>query len=179
MFRSGILLFALIIVWVGMLRPKVHSGGRPGAPCCARASHPQLLFLAAVLNQTLWFRHSPLIGALIWFLQLSACTMKKIFSIAAVLMSVATAASGADFPVVPVKAALPAPVIFSWTGCYIGVEGGGNWGGSSQIARSASTPIGSTIVTRDVKLSDDMVRAGVNVKFNWGQPPAGSVVAQY
>jgi outer membrane immunogenic protein len=54
------------------------------------------------------------------------CTMKKIFSIAAVLMGVTTAASAADFPVVPVKAALPAPMIFSWTGCYIGVEGGGN-----------------------------------------------------
>jgi len=33
----------------------------------------------------------------------------------------------------------------------------------------------ATIVTRDVKLTDDMVRAGVNVKFNWGGP----VVAKY
>jgi outer membrane immunogenic protein len=258
--------------------------------------------------------------------------MKKTFSIAAVLMGVATAASAADFPVVPVKAALPAPVIFSWTGCYIGVEGGGNWGGSSQTARSgvnANLPItgnfdlsggiaggtvgcnvqvsnfvigaendfswtnkrgtvndqlpfnpaatsstrekwidtlrgrfgyaidrfmvygtagvafagtevavvtpasgtfvdskdrtgwvlgvggeyaiwadafadvtlkleylhagfeskqyfsppviagAGTIVTRDTKLSDDLVRAGVNVKFNWGTPPGGSVVARY
>jgi outer membrane immunogenic protein len=30
-------------------------------------------------------------------------------------------------------------------------------------------------VTRDVKLSDDMVRAGMNVKFNWDGP----VVARY
>jgi outer membrane immunogenic protein len=259
--------------------------------------------------------------------------MKNIFSIAAVLMGVTTAASAADFPVAPVKAALPAPVIFSWTGCYIGVEGGGNWGSSSQIARSgpfANQPItgnfdlsggiaggtvgcnvqvsnfvlgaendfswtnksgsvpdqppflagttsstrekwidtfrgrfgyaidrfmvygtagvafagtqvvvsnpaafgsvtsskdrtgwvlgvggeyaiwadafadvtlkleylhagfeskqyfnppvarnGVTIDTRDTKLSDDMVRAGVNVKFNWGTPPSGSVVARY
>ena len=37
----------------------------------------------------------------------------------------------------PVKAPLPVPVIFSWTGCYIGVEGGGNWGRSAQIARIA------------------------------------------
>ena len=260
------------------------------------------------------------------------CTMKKIFSMAAILMGVASAASAADFPVVPVKAPLPMPVIFSWTGCYIGAEGGGNWGGSSQIARSgvnANQPItgnfdlsggiagatvgcnvqvsnfvlgiendyswtdkrgsapdqppfttgaisstrekwidtlrgrfgyaidrfmvygtagvafagtevavsnpafgtfvnskdrtgwvlgvggeyaiwadafadvtlkleylhagfeskqyfsppvaagASTIVTRDTKLSDDMVRAGVNVKFNWGTPPSGSVVARY
>ncbi|HTC97590.1 MAG TPA: outer membrane beta-barrel protein [Bradyrhizobium sp.] len=258
--------------------------------------------------------------------------MKKIFSIAAVLMGVTTTASAADFPVVPAKAPLPVPAIFSWTGCYIGVEGGGNWGGSSQIARSganANQPItgnydlsggiaggtvgcnvqvsnfvlgiendyswtnkrgsaldqppfvagttsstrekwidtlrgrfgyaidrfmvygtagvafagtevavsnplfgtvvdskdrtgwvlgaggeyavwadafadvtlkleylhagfeskqyfvpplaiaGGTIATRDTKLSDDMVRAGVNVKFNWGPPPSGSVVARY
>jgi outer membrane immunogenic protein len=258
--------------------------------------------------------------------------MKKTLSVAAVLVGVATAASAADFPVVPVKAPLPVPVIFSWTGCYIGVEGGGNWGGSSQIARSGpaadqpitgnfnlsggiaggtigcnvqlsnfvigaendfswtnksgtvndqppfttaatsstrekwidtfrgrfgyavdrfmvygtagvafagtqvvvsnpafgsitdskdrtgwvlgvggeyaiwadafadvtlkleylhagfeskqyfSTPVltpAGTIVTRDTKLSDDMVRAGVNVKFNWGPPPSGSVVARY
>jgi len=34
---------------------------------------------------------------------------------------------------------------------------------------------GATIVTRDTYLSDDMVRAGMNVKFNWGGP----VVARY
>ncbi len=38
---------------------------------------------------------------------------------------------------------------------------------------------GGTVATRDTKLSDDMVRAGVNVKFNWGTPPSGSVVARY
>jgi outer membrane immunogenic protein len=62
--------------------------------------------------------------------------MKKLFSIAAVLIGVATAASAADFPVVPAKVPLPVPVIFSWTGCYVGVEGGGNWGKSNQISRS-------------------------------------------
>ena len=36
----------------------------------------------------------------------------------------------------PAKAALPVPVIFSWTGCYIGVEGGGQRGKSEQIAQS-------------------------------------------
>lgn len=62
--------------------------------------------------------------------------MNKTFSIVAAVLGFATAASAADFPVVPVKTALPVPVIFSWTGCYIGVEGGGNWGRSEQIART-------------------------------------------
>jgi outer membrane immunogenic protein len=34
---------------------------------------------------------------------------------------------------------------------------------------------GGTVVTRDASLSDDMVRAGMNVKFNWGGP----LVARY
>lgn len=39
---------------------------------------------------------------------------------------------------------MPAPVLFSWTGCYVGVEGGGNWGRSEQIAQSSAFA-GSTI----------------------------------
>ena len=62
--------------------------------------------------------------------------MKKLFPLAVAFMSVATAASAADFPVTPVKAAMPAPILFSWTGCYVGVEGGGAWGQGEQIARS-------------------------------------------
>ena len=45
-------------------------------------------------------------------------------------------------------------------------------------SRYINTPIvnpGGTIVTRDVKLTDDMFRAGMNLKFNWGSP----VVAKY
>ena len=33
---------------------------------------------------------------------------------------------------------------------------------------------GLTFVTRDTKLTDDIIRAGLNVKFNWGP-----VVARY
>src|SRR6202012_5848884 len=36
----------------------------------------------------------------------------------------------------PMKAALPAPILFSWTGCYVGVEGGGASGQGEQTARS-------------------------------------------
>jgi outer membrane immunogenic protein len=58
--------------------------------------------------------------------------MKKLFPLAAALVSVATAASAADFPVTPMKAAMPAPILFSWTGCYVGVQGGGAWGQGEQ-----------------------------------------------
>jgi outer membrane immunogenic protein len=61
--------------------------------------------------------------------------MKKLFPLVAAFVSVATAASAADFPVAPpMKAALPAPILFSWTGCYVGVEGGGASGQGEQIS---------------------------------------------
>jgi outer membrane immunogenic protein len=63
--------------------------------------------------------------------------MKKLFPLVAAFVGVATAASAADFPVAPaMKAALPAPILFSWTGCYVGVEGGGASGQGEQAARS-------------------------------------------
>ena len=67
--------------------------------------------------------------------------MKKLFPLVAAFVSVATVASAADFPVAPpMKAALPAPILFSWTGCYVGVEGGGASGQGEQIANSGGFP---------------------------------------
>jgi outer membrane immunogenic protein len=66
--------------------------------------------------------------------------MKRLLPLAAALVSVATAASAADFPVEPMKAPLPAPILFSWTGCYVGVEGGGASGQGEQIANGGPNP---------------------------------------
>ena len=80
-----------------------------------------------------------------------------------------------------------------WVGWTAGVGGEwavwtGPWGAmtfkleylhadfGSKLYVSPPVVIGAfTIVTRDTKLTDDMVRAGMNVKFNWGGP----VVARY
>jgi outer membrane immunogenic protein len=64
--------------------------------------------------------------------------MKKHLLTAALFLGALTAASAADFPVTPLptKVAMPVPILFSWTGCYIGAEGGGNWGHSEHIAKS-------------------------------------------
>jgi outer membrane immunogenic protein len=70
--------------------------------------------------------------------------MKKLFPLAAAFVSIATVASAADFPVEPMKAALPAPILFSWTGCYVGGEGGGAWGQGEQMASSGPN-MGQTI----------------------------------
>jgi outer membrane immunogenic protein len=64
--------------------------------------------------------------------------MKKIFPLVAAFVSVATAATAADFPAnpMPAKVAMPAPILFTWTGCYVGVVGGGATGQGEQVARS-------------------------------------------
>jgi outer membrane immunogenic protein len=35
---------------------------------------------------------------------------------------------------------MPVPILFTWSGCYIGIEGGGIWGQSEQVAQSG--PVG-------------------------------------
>jgi outer membrane immunogenic protein len=50
-----------------------------------------------------------------------------------------------------------------------------DFGSQQYINPEVITSAGTTVVTRDVKLTDDMVRVGMNLKFNWGGP----VVARY
>ena len=93
----------------------------------------------ALLNRALPYSYRRPKGALIVLrkIRVWGVTMKKLLPLAAVFVSMATAASAADFPVAPpMKAALPAPILFSWTGCYVGVEGGGAWGQGEQAAKS-------------------------------------------
>ena len=67
--------------------------------------------------------------------------MKQLFLGMTAFVAVSTTtAFAADLAVKsPRPAPMPAPAIFNWTGCYIGVEGGGNWGRSEQISRSGIT----------------------------------------
>ncbi len=63
--------------------------------------------------------------------------VKKILVATTTFLALATTAFAADLPAGPyTKAPAFAPVLFDWTGCYIGVVGGGNWGQSQQTARS-------------------------------------------
>jgi outer membrane immunogenic protein len=94
--------------------------------------------------------------------------MKRILSIAAAVIGLSTAASAADFPVVPVKAPLPVPVLFSWSGCYIGIEGGGNWGRSEQIARNPGGPVDGLPITGKFDLNGGIAggTVGCNVQVS-------------
>jgi outer membrane immunogenic protein len=61
--------------------------------------------------------------------------MKKLFLMMAAFLGATAVASAADLPI-PAPVAMPIPVLFSWSGCYIGIEGGANWGHSEQAAQS-------------------------------------------
>jgi len=91
--------------------------------------------------------------------------MKKIFVAAAAFLGLASTAFAADMPMAApyTKAPVFAPVVFSWTGCYIGVEGGGNWGQSQQTARTG--PAVGASVTGNFNLSGGIVGGTVGCNY--------------
>jgi outer membrane immunogenic protein len=91
--------------------------------------------------------------------------MKKICVAAAAVFGLATSAFAADMPMAApyTKAPVFAPVVFSWTGCYIGVEGGGNWGQSQQIARTG--PAAGAPITGNFNLSGGIVGGTVGCNY--------------
>jgi outer membrane immunogenic protein len=94
--------------------------------------------------------------------------MKKLFPLAAAFVSVATAASAADFPVAPIKAPLPVPILFSWTGCYVGVEGGGAWGQGEQVASSPTPTLGGQTITGGMTIKGGLAggTVGCNIQIS-------------
>ncbi len=91
--------------------------------------------------------------------------MKKIFVAAAAFIGLTTAAFAADMPMSApyTKAPVFAPALFSWTGCYIGIEGGGNWGRSQQTARTG--PAVGAPVTNNFNLSGGIVGGTIGCNY--------------
>ena len=94
--------------------------------------------------------------------------MHKFFVATAAFLGLATTAFAADMPMAApyTKAPVFAPAVFSWTGCYIGVEGGGNWGQSQQTARTG--PATGAPITGNFNLSGGIVGGtfGCNYQFS-------------
>ena len=62
--------------------------------------------------------------------------MKRFLIAAAGLVALATPALAADMAPAPVYTKAPPPpvvAVYNWTGCYLGVEGGGAWGNGSVV----------------------------------------------
>jgi outer membrane immunogenic protein len=109
--------------------------------------------------------------------------MNKIWLVSAALVAALgdSSAFAADLPPAPrVYAPPPAvvPPIFSWTGCYLGIEGGGSWGQSQHTAvgpANAGLPINNSFnvdgglfggtVGCNYQISN--VVAGIENDFSW------------
>src|SRR5690348_17347070 len=87
---------------------------------------------------------------------------KKLLMSTAMVIAAISTASAADLRApVYTKAPPPAPVLFSWTGFYIGLNAGGKW---------ASVDDTATIAGTSVTFTDDRQSswiAGGQVGYNW------------
>jgi len=77
----------------------------------------------------------------------------------------ATFAADLARPIYKAPVAAP-PVVYNWSGCYLGVEGGGNWGRSSHVARSSVNA--GLQITGDFDLSGGLAggTVGCNLQFS-------------
>jgi outer membrane immunogenic protein len=83
----------------------------------------------------------------------------RLLALASAAIVIGTSASAADLGrrVAPVIAPAPAPVVFNWTGLYLGVNGGGGWGDEDCESCSSGA--------NDFSISGPFV--GAQVGFNW------------
>jgi len=92
--------------------------------------------------------------------------MKARKILAGTMLTLATmgagAATAADLPARVYKAP-PMPVAASWTGCYIGVEGGGAWGSSKQV--SAGVPTAGLPITNNFGVSGGTVGGTIGCNY--------------
>jgi outer membrane immunogenic protein len=98
--------------------------------------------------------------------------MKKIMIGAVALVAIGVApALAADLPArsyskAPVVVAAP---VYNWTGCYIGVEGGGNWGRAGTTAVTAPNPAAVGLpITNDYNLSGGLAGGTVGCNYQTG-----------
>jgi outer membrane immunogenic protein len=107
--------------------------------------------------------------------------MKKLMLTTAALMAFAAvgAAGAADLPAGPVYKALPPLPVWSWTGFYIGLQGGGGWG-TSEDSLTAVQVIAPTVspvfpVTPAGLAANNLATAGLfggaNAGVNWQMGP--------
>jgi outer membrane immunogenic protein len=109
--------------------------------------------------------------------QFSVCgvgVMKKLLfgAIGLVMASATLPAVAADLPAqIYTKAPAMYAPYYSWTGCYVGIEGGGNWGRTSSTATGAGNPaVAGLPITGNYNLSGAIVggTAGCNYQVsNW------------
>jgi outer membrane immunogenic protein len=92
---------------------------------------------------------------------------KALLTITLVAFAAAGAAGAADLPV---KAPPMAPVPYNWTGCYVGIEGGGNWGRSNHTAVTPNPANNDRPIDKAFDLSGVLVGGTLGCNYqasNW------------
>src|SRR5712671_5345055 len=98
--------------------------------------------------------------------------MKKLLLGSFVALAMGGAAMAADMPL---KA--PPPVaVFSWTGCYVGIEGGGAWGRSKHREPGFTSPVGVPIGGADVTNWFDVSGGVAGLEYGCNQQFGGNWV---
>lgn len=90
--------------------------------------------------------------------------MKRILLTIAAIGTMATAAFGADLPAKVYTKAPPPPVLYSWAGGYVGIEGGYGWGHSDQTDHFVPVPL-------DGHYSVNGGSVGGTLGYNWQTGP--------
>ena len=95
--------------------------------------------------------------------------IRNILLAATALVSVSSVALAADLPSRKAPAAAPyyAPLATTWTGIYIGVSGGGNWGSTN-----VKDPLGNSL-SGSFNLSGALVGGTIGVNYQMGHIVAG------
>jgi len=99
--------------------------------------------------------------------------MKKLILAGVAAFALASSsASAADMPVKAAPVAAPAPV-FTWTGCYIGVEGGGAWGRSQHIGAADDAAISGFPISDSFNLHGGLVGGTSGAIFRSAKSSSG------
>jgi outer membrane immunogenic protein len=105
--------------------------------------------------------------------------MRNLFVASAAVLAVASVpAIAADLPVKAAPPAAPAPV-FSWTGCYLGIEGGGAWGHSQHItappsADETDVELAGFPISDSYRMSGGLVGGTIGCNFQVGKVVVGA-----
>jgi outer membrane immunogenic protein len=96
--------------------------------------------------------------------------MKRLLAVVGLgTVIVAGAANAADLATkAPLYKAPPAPPAYSWTGCYLGVEGGGNWGKSQHFQNQPGTAGFGLAQTAGIDLSGGLFGGTVGCNYQFG-----------
>jgi outer membrane immunogenic protein len=62
----------------------------------------------------------------------------------------------------------PSPAAFSWTGCYVGIEGGGNWGKSQHFENEPGARTFGLAQTAGIDLSGALLGGTVGCSYQFG-----------